>query len=340
MFLSIVIPVYNAEFFLKRCVLSVLNQGLSRDDYEILLVNDGSMDNSWNICQKLKDEYPDVIRIFTQENQGVSFTRQFGIEEAKGEYIAFCDADDYLIPGGYKYLKDNFLFDKKIDILSFYSKTVSKEEYEIEISSSCAQVKIVYEGTGWDFYRFNCHTFVWNHLYRRAYILEKRIKFKPHNIGEDVMFNLDLAMTNPKMRVVSAKIYCYEHHPNSIIHNRDALFLRTAIKDYVALLALIKSYSKKFIEKDPILSRGLNLYLNGQLIPFLSRVLSSDYSYKEFIKLRRVLKLNSVLPIKVYSNKDRILSCIFNTYPFFKIYQWGFKNVFMKYIYSNMDRKK
>lgn len=340
MFLSVIIPVYNAEYFLERCVRSVLNQGLSSGDYEIILIDDESTDNSWNLCKDLLEKNPDIIRIFTKKNEGVSLTRQFGIEQAKGEFIAFCDADDYLLPGGYKYLLDNFLKDKDVDVLSFYSKTVLEKDYEAEISSPKYGGRIVYDGTGLDFYRSRCHTFVWNHLYRRAYIMENKIRFQPHRIGEDAMFNLELAMTNPKMRVVSVDIYRYEHHPTSIIHNRNPFFLREAVHDYVDLLSMIKRYSKEFTEKDPALSKGLDLYMNRQMMPFLSRVFSSDYKGKDFYKLRKTLKDNFVLPLEIFSVKDRLLAWIFNTPYFFSIYKWGFKQIIMKYVYEKMNRRK
>ena len=86
---SIIIPVYNAEKYLKRCLDSVLSQTLK--DIEIICVNDGSTDNSIQILK----EYGSKIKVINQENQGLSVARNTGLKEAKGEFVAFLDSDDY-----------------------------------------------------------------------------------------------------------------------------------------------------------------------------------------------------------------------------------------------------
>ena len=96
--ISFVIPVYNSERFLERCVLSILNQHTSAT-YEVICINDGSSDGSLGILNKLQSQYPGKLRVFSQENQGISATRNKGIEEAEGEYIGFIDNDDYVSEG-------------------------------------------------------------------------------------------------------------------------------------------------------------------------------------------------------------------------------------------------
>ena len=90
---SVIIPIYNKEKDVETTIKSVLNQ--TYIDYEIILVDDGSTDNSLNIVNAIED---DRIQIFTKQNEGVSKTRNYGITKAKAEYIAFLDADDYWYP--------------------------------------------------------------------------------------------------------------------------------------------------------------------------------------------------------------------------------------------------
>src|SRR5690554_5853314 len=93
--LSIIIPIYNIEDYLPTCINSILNQEF--DDYELLLINDGSTDNSGKICDQyaLKDN---KIRVYHQKNAGVSAARNLGLEKATGEWICFVDGDDELYP--------------------------------------------------------------------------------------------------------------------------------------------------------------------------------------------------------------------------------------------------
>lgn len=95
MFLTIALPIYNKEKYLKDCVNSILEQ--NSHNFELLLVNDGSTDNSLKICMDIQSAYPNTVRVINKENRGSLLTRRVCIEEAKGEYILILDGDDYLI---------------------------------------------------------------------------------------------------------------------------------------------------------------------------------------------------------------------------------------------------
>ena len=92
---SIIVPVYNAEKYIKNCVLSILNQDYK--NIELILVNDGSKDNSYNICKQLAEK-DNRIRLFNKENGGTSSARNYGLDNAKGEYVCFIDSDDFACP--------------------------------------------------------------------------------------------------------------------------------------------------------------------------------------------------------------------------------------------------
>ena len=104
---SIIIPVYNAQKYIKESVSSVLNQTFQ--DYEIILVNDGSVDQSADICDTYAQRHPDRIRVIHQKNQGQLLTRCNGIQAANGEYCVFLDADDALDPNGLQWIEDAVL---------------------------------------------------------------------------------------------------------------------------------------------------------------------------------------------------------------------------------------
>ncbi|WP_435524671.1 glycosyltransferase family 2 protein [Chryseobacterium indoltheticum] len=91
---SVVVPVYNVEHYLAKCLDSLVNQSLQ--DIEIIVVNDGSSDGSENIIQQYSEKYPGKIKAFIKENGGLSDARNFGIEKATGDYLGFVDSDDYV----------------------------------------------------------------------------------------------------------------------------------------------------------------------------------------------------------------------------------------------------
>lgn len=123
---SIIIPVYNAEKHLKKCLDSVLKQ--TYDDYEVVIVNDGSTDNSENIIKDYLKDFENKIKYFYKDNTGVSDTRNFGISKASGEYFTFVDSDDYIEPN----MLENISKYDNYDILSFNLIEVNQNYEEIK----------------------------------------------------------------------------------------------------------------------------------------------------------------------------------------------------------------
>ena len=111
--ISIIVPVYNVEKYLNRCIDSILKQIYI--DFEIILVNDGSTDSSGIICEYYHEQYPQIITVIHQNNQGLSQARNTGLEQAKGEYITFIDSDDFISPNYlYVLLKNMKMYDADI----------------------------------------------------------------------------------------------------------------------------------------------------------------------------------------------------------------------------------
>lgn len=131
--LSIIVPVYNVEKYLKECLNSILSQ--TNQDFELILVNDGSTDGSLAICEMYKERYPKKIKLTCQENSGSLMTRRRGFEEATGEYILCVDSDDYLIPGIIECIH-NTIEQYKCDMIIFdyvYGEGQNKPERVIHV---------------------------------------------------------------------------------------------------------------------------------------------------------------------------------------------------------------
>lgn len=234
MILSIIVPIYNASKYLHRCIDSLLAQGLKEGEYEIFLINDGSKDESLNICKEYQNTYPSIIQVLSHENQGVSYTRNRGIDEAQGDYICFVDADDYLKPNGYRYLIDNYL-EEHIDILSFWALTLDKKTKANYIENNDVEGKICYEVKGRDFLKNGIQTFIVTSFFKREFINKHHLYFEKLSIGEDVLFSLKTYLKNPTIRSVSSRIYLYDLHEESTIHQRNYPAMRKAINSYYTL---------------------------------------------------------------------------------------------------------
>lgn len=136
--LSIIVTVYNREKYIERCLRSLLAQGLDKEQYEIVVVNDGSTDRSEEIITELAKEYSE-IRLVNKENSGVADTRNVGLESARGTYITYVDSDDFLEPDAYRQLLEiAYGDDYDIVIFDLYKTYEDHSEYN-ELHSELAQ---------------------------------------------------------------------------------------------------------------------------------------------------------------------------------------------------------
>lgn len=336
MILSIIVPVYNASKYLHRCIDSLLSQGLNEDEYEIILINDGSKDNSLDICYEYKENHPTIFKVLSHDNQGVAFTRNRGIDEAKGDYICFVDADDYLKPNGYRYLIDNYI-EEQIDILSFWALTLDKKTKTNYIEDNNIEGKICYEVKGRDFLKNGVQTFIWSSLYRRNLLFKEQLRFSNLTIGEDILFNLNVYLKNPTIRNISSRIYMYDLHEESTIHQRNEIAIRKAIQSYLVLFQSIKKYIIEN-QSDKELCQGLQNSMEGQFVPFISRVLSSNYSIVEFRLLKDTLLKKNILPLKNQSKFSTSINLIFRFPKLIRFYEFIYKNIFMTCIFPYLSR--
>lgn len=336
--LSIVVPIYNASQYLDKCILSILDQGLNENDYEIILINDGSTDCSLSICNRYLNDKPSLIKVINKSNEGVAATRNCGINHAQGKYIYFIDADDYLIPNGLNYLITNYLNDN-IDVLSFWSLTIDKKTKRTFIENNDIKGKICIECKGWEFLYTNFQTFVTTSIYKRDFLRGHALSFEKVAMVEDVLFNLQVYLKNPTIRVVSSRLYRYNNlNDGSIIHSRNYTFVRKAIDGYLTLLAFLKKEIDNCVGIDVKLSEGLKRVIDFQLVPFMSRLLSSDLSIDEIRKIKNNLMQDRILPLTNIRRYNRIINYLFRFYYLFPLFQKSYQKFFIPYIFPHLSR--
>ncbi len=337
MILSVIIPVYNSGLYLKKCVESLLLQGLNETEYEIILINDGSTDNSLEICKFFTDKYPRIIKFVTKANEGVALTRNLGFNLARGEYIYFMDSDDYLIPYGFRYLVDTYI-SKQMDVLSFWAITLDKVILKSFVEKNEVKGHICFEGMGREFYRSNYCTFIWNHWYRRSFIEKNNIRFQPLIIGEDTLFNLHVYMANPSVVNVSSNLYRYVIHVDSATQVRKSNVIRKQIESYIVLLLELMKYYQLNKTKDFELAANLRKMVDQQCIPFMSRVLSSDYNNDEFKQLKSRLLLSEILPLSGNTKNERIINFLFKRPLTFVLFKQIYQKIFLPFVLPKLSK--
>jgi len=207
MLVSIIVPVYDVEQYLPKCIISILRQSFT--DFELLLINDGSTDRSGEICDKFAI-IDNRVKVFHKNNGGVSSARNLGIENAKGDWITFIDADDFIssnfLTCFFNYKNDNF--DLIIQGMSFYPSNKLVYKFEYERKYSVAEFL--------DVYLLNPYFFSpCSKLYKTEIIIKNNIKFdKAHSYGEDTLFNLDYAF-NCKNDIILLNSITYHYREDT-----------------------------------------------------------------------------------------------------------------------------
>jgi glycosyltransferase involved in cell wall biosynthesis len=205
-FLSIIIPFYNAEKYLLECLSSVIRQTMQ--DIEIICIDDGSLDGSLEIVKKLQENEP-RIKLFEQENSGVSSARNLGMRKAHGECIIFVDADDYIDVRMAEVLKNNF-HETKADIIVFGGETFpSKVDW---ISKKMPARDALYDFNSIDalFYEAGSIPFVWNKMFRTSLLKQHGFEFdETLELGEDQVFLFMVFPAAKKIQYINETLYRY-----------------------------------------------------------------------------------------------------------------------------------
>lgn len=233
--ISIVVPVYNVEKYLKRCLDSLVNQTLK--DIEIICVNDGSKDNSLNILEEYAKKDGRIV-ILNQENAGLSAARNTGMNVVKGEYIGFVDSDDWVDLDFYEKLyfaaKNN---DCDIAVADFIREHPTKKKKRLNITKEEIFEKPEDKYLACKTYREGC---VWNKIYRTEFLKRIDLKFVVGMYYEDRDFTARSLFYSKKLITVPNTYYRYFVNPKSIvkkginvIQNDHYILVRQQVLDFI-----------------------------------------------------------------------------------------------------------
>ena len=284
---TIVVPVYNVEKYLRKCLNSIVNQ--IYENIEIICVDDGSPDNSINILNEFAQS-DKRVKIIRQENQGLSGARNTGINNAIGKYIMFIDSDDWIELNMVE-LMVNKIENENLDLVvcgntNYYVNKIKKQELT-KLSS-----EIIYSGIDYfrqnykKNYRFgNC----WNKIYKLDLIKQKSIKFPIKRLYEDLLFVFQYIYFCKKVGIIKQSLYNYVISRDGAITNK---INRDDLKDTLFTLEEIKKFLK--LENDYKLLNSIEFseymffwILRNSLFKFF---LNNKYNQKEVGKIIKELK--------------------------------------------------
>lgn len=330
--LTTIIPLYNGEKYISRCLESVTNQGLDISEHEILIVNDGSKDNGPLIVKDYQKTHSNIVLV-NKENGGVSSARNLGISMATGEYIHFMDVDDELVVDSYKYLLDE---KTGYDIIKFSSVTVDNR---IDVD---AIIKKSAENSVWEcFNNTNDYVkvhgfmiFVWGCLYRRTLLNE--VLFKPYKISEDVLFNIELMCSNSKISIVATNKVLYKYYVS--IDSATTLASKNHVKTYVQNMMGISMEVDNVYHVHPEYSTCFADIKKNLQRQAVTRLLSGAFAYKELCGLVDSCNENRLFPICAQSKSEKIMSLLISHPCLMWLVSPLYRNIFLKFVKPYIKR--
>lgn len=285
--ISVIVPVYNAEEYVERCVNSICNQ--TYNNLEIILVNDGSSDNSKSICESLvsKDKR---IKLINQKNGGSSIARNTGLDNATGNIISFVDSDDYI---------ESIMLEKMLQLL------IDNNLEVVEIERNAATDDVEFDGS---FTIENPFTAteriikttafqVWKRIYKRSVIEDMR--FIPKIIHQDAFFTVDVINKVSKIGFLNSPLYRYNRESIGIIRSKYSEMKRD-------ISVRVIEYIKANIPKNPNIQKALDAHIVGYytdhfILLCRNTIFDKDRSHRKKLK-REILKSLSLKNVNVRSS--------------------------------------
>lgn len=255
--LSVIIPMYNAEKYIGECLDSILESDLPKGRYEILVVNDGSKDNGPAVAMEYAAKH-DNITYLTQENQGQSVARNYGIRECHGEYVWFVDSDDKVTKEINHAL--SYIEQQSLDILAFKMKVYNKDgsfglspnKWDLVECGKLVNPKELIEK---DFILGTiCRYFI-----RKQLLLDHALFFKPGITHQDVELSYRLYSYAEKLMFIDDVLYVYVYHSDSVSRSVSPQKKIKYLKDSIYVMESKKILADEFKEISPTYAKKLDI---------------------------------------------------------------------------------
>lgn len=297
---SIIVPVYNVEKYLRKCLDSLVSQTLK--DFEIIVVNDGSRDNSQDIIDEYATKHDNVVS-YIKENGGLGDARNYGLERANGEYIGFVDSDDYVEPNMYEKLYEKAVNDDCDLVVCDLIYTFEQDNKKDYITKGLRELNPDKNKDG-----FLSPLFAWNKLYKREMLIENNLRYPTGLWYEDIPVTLSCFALSRNTGYVNDAFVHYVQRSNSIMGNK------TNKKFYDIFVILENTYS--FFKEHNYLDKYHNeleyVFAEQLMVYGAFRFLRSDDYYdlsekaREFINKKYPNWKNNQYLKKVFDIKNRL----------------------------------
>lgn len=261
--LSIIIPMYNAEKYIANCLDSILNSDLPKDGYEVIVVNDGSKDKGPEIVQEYAGRYDNFVYL-TQENQGQSVARNYGLTKAKGEYVWFVDSDDKIS----KHIDEILIKIEELDnpeVFSFYLQYVTEDDqYLTKAFAFEGEYNKLMSGRDAVISKFQPSS-VCVYFIKKSYIDAQQLRFYPGIYHQDSEFSYRMMAHAHTVYFSEYVPYIYIRHENSVVTSTSKEKIQKKLLDDIIIVKSFMKLSDEFGSSDPVLSKVIKEHYNNMI---------------------------------------------------------------------------
>lgn len=313
--LSIIVPVYNVAAYLGKCLTSLVNQDIDRSIVEIIVINDGSTDNSLDIATEYEKKWNN-IQVVSQKNGGLGAARNTGIRLAKGEYLLFVDSDDYLTHNCLGTLLEKLVSDN-LDILRFNYQSID-ENYEPIAKSKAASFTVnmseeIVDGKTFlaNYLGWSCYVYLF--IFRKSLLGEGSLYFVDNLYFEDVEWLPRLLIRASRISSIDLSVYNYLRRSGSITKNVSASHKEKLIHDKLVVIKSLMELKKEV--NDNQVDKWVDGLISLTVIKVLSYCVTiSQDTYRSVIF--ELLKLK-IFPLKTwkFTRGQKLKVFFINTSP-------------------------
>jgi len=303
---SIIIPMYNVAQFIEKCINSAFDQDMQDSDFEVIIVNDESPDNSLEIATKLTSERKNVT-VVSQKNKGLGGARNTGVEQAKGDYIVFLDSDDFLLSNRLKAVVAKAK-EKNLDVLEFGAQGVNEFGKVLYTKAASSNNKIL-NGIEYS-QKVRYMDSACNKLYKRDFLKANNLIFLEKIFIEDYEFNTRVFACAESVMAIPTIVSHFFQNSNSITRSTNSEKIEKMKRDIIHVIRIINNERMKSLpEKIGFYNQRLG-YLTATLF---YQLLKNKISYKSFIQLKFELKNENILFLDypIYDRKKNFFRMIF-----------------------------
>lgn len=272
--LSVIVALYNNRVFIRDCIDSLYQQSLSDDEFEVIVVDDGSTDGGGDWVEQHYSNHPNLRVVRHEVNKGLGEARNTGLREAKGDYVHFIDADDFILSGAYRYFIDNILpLDSDIFFISYVKDGLLGNHFE--------NGDVSFTGRIGDFlHRNGMSVLVWRKIFRRAFFERNTLHWPSISYGEDTVITWDAFRYEGTITEWKAKVYSYRTNDSGIVRQRTIQGVKKSIEDFIVV-------NLKQRDLSPYYASYPNVRMNftDKYCILFNRILCTPHSYQELKRL-------------------------------------------------------